>query len=185
VKSVYDCLKICRLTNDCHFVSYKENKERCHLKNEDAPAGAVVDLNYISAEKCCDDESCLIRGKEFEDSGWLVKTRYDIISNSYAASVPNVNSTSDCHDICEIVDSCNFWTYELPEKNCYLVRTNRALEYSSDKISGSRGCCQGADCNGSSSMEPIWADACPDITSDSSSLLSSDFDSDSMSEWNH
>ena len=53
--------QICRLTNDCHFVSYKENKERCHLKNEDAPAGAVVDLNYISAEKCCDDESCLIR----------------------------------------------------------------------------------------------------------------------------
>ena len=45
-----------------------------------------------------------IQGKEFEDSGWLVKTRYDIISNSYAASVPNVNSTSDCHDICEIVD---------------------------------------------------------------------------------
>ena len=48
-----------------------------------------------------------------------------------------------------------------------------------DKISGSRGCCRGADCNGSSSMEPIWADACPDINSDSSS--SSDFDSYSMS----
>ena len=28
----------------------------------------------------------------------------------------------------------------MPERNCYLVRSNKALEYSSDKTSGTRGC---------------------------------------------
>ena len=52
--------------------------------------------------------------------------------------------------------SCKYWTYEEPENNCYLVRSNKALEYSSDKTSGIRGCSK-------NSRNIINVDRCPEI----------------------
>jgi len=44
----------------------------------------------------------------------------------------------------------------MPEKNCYLVKSNEALEYSSDKVSGSRGC---------TAVTPVTTiDRCPEMT---------------------
>ena len=45
----------------------------------------------------------IFKGKEYEDTGWVVKTSYDIIGRSSAASIPSVASTQDCDRICELV----------------------------------------------------------------------------------
>jgi hypothetical protein len=177
VPDIFTCLKICRLTPDCHHVSYKTTKTRCHLKNSNALDGREEDFNYKSAARCCDKEACVYRGVEYENT-W--KTSYDIIKYSATASIPNVAQPEDCDKICQLIPSCQFWTYELPEKNCYLVRSNTGLEYSEDKVSGSRKCTENLPNN---FMEKSSDPQCPnidDFTSSSSESFSSSF-SDSFS----
>ena len=74
MKIVVSCLKN-RFFRIGHWIirclSYKKVKQRCHLKNIDAPAGATEDFNYESGERCCSEDECIHRVRN------SISTRYD------------------------------------------------------------------------------------------------------------
>ena len=74
-----------------------------------------------------------------------------------------------------LLTSCKYWTYEMPERNCYLVRSNQALESSKDKTSGSRGCSKNPNRfipnNNSENSNSFNVDRCPQIVAPKSGGL--------------
>jgi len=107
------------------------------LKNEDAEDGLEEDFNYISAPKCCSNDNCLLRGEEYEDQ---IFHHYDIISRSSNAGITGIMDKITCGHICQLVDSCEFWTFKASSNECFLSKSNKELSYSRGLTSGKKNC---------------------------------------------
>ena len=49
--------------------------------------------------------------------------------------------------MCQAVKECGFWTWDKDDNKCYLVKTEKYLEPSDDKISGSSDCIEFTELN--------------------------------------
>jgi len=54
--------------------------------------------------------------------------------------IPNVESWSDCGEICKRVKNCLFWTYKPHESQCYLKTSDMGLRREYGVYSGNRDC---------------------------------------------
>jgi len=78
-----------------------------------------------------------MHGKKFVD-GWTSSHR--VIEGGRAPLIPKVTDALSCQSICQLVDVCEYFTVDIDDKGCFLVKSGAALEYSSDKISGPKSC---------------------------------------------
>jgi len=138
VENIFKCTKICLQVGDCHHASFDTKNNRCYLKNAKGPEGVVYDSDFQTAPQHCQSNSCVLQ-KENYKNGYF--TRYDVIGRTALAPIPSVASPQACQIICRSTKSCTNFTWQ-EGNNCFLVNNAGALEYSSDKISGSRDCMQ-------------------------------------------
>lgn len=137
VATVLKCAQICKYSDSCEHVTFDQENNLCYLQNSEAQEGAEESETHQTATKGCLRTSCVNQNTRYEN-GWI--TRYDTIGRGVTAGIPDVTSASACHAMCLMNTECQFWTYDIDDTECFLVKSNEYLEASSDKISGSRNC---------------------------------------------
>jgi len=140
VANIFNCAKLCKYSSECTMVSFNQVNGDCYLKNQEAVnADAVFDKEFQTAQQICANNRCVLQNRNYEN-GYF--TRYDIITRKVSGSIPGVATPADCQTMCRNVKECGFWTWDRDDNNCYLVKSDYWLEYSEDKVSGSRDCAE-------------------------------------------
>merc|ERR1712062_58719 len=137
VRTTMNCALICSLVPECSFWTHETEDQSCQLFKGSASSNMESDYDYNSGAKNCMTSNCIMRGQRFVD-GWV--TSHKVIGSGSTAMIPKVTDPRRCQSICQLVDTCEYFTVDVDDMGCYLTSSAYALEYSSDKISGPKSC---------------------------------------------